>query len=359
MTNLEYPGQTVVLPSRLQIPQTDPTVLFEYFNANFGNKILVASATHLNIFGRLAAAPLLRERLRFDLGLAERPMHVVVTALKAFGLLHEDRDARLELTELARTHLVPGCEFDVSDYLALAEDARGVKDLVRGLRTNEPADEGQGAAYIGGGGFASAMDNDAKKAAWLTERLAGRAKNTAAKLVKLAPLGGARHLLDIGGGTGIFSIAYLQKHSELKADVLELKNVVAVANKYAREYGLDDRLWCIDYNMFEYQIPKYIDAILLSNVLHDWDVPDCRALLRRCADALPSGGRLLIHDALLDDDLAGPLHIAIYSVVLFYLTKGRAYSAAEYNAWLREVGLIPSAPQATLVHCSVISAVKP
>ena len=353
------------MPSPLHIPQTDPTPLFEYFNANFGNKILVAaiSKKHLNVFEHLTNASLTREQLRKKLKLAERPMHVVVTSLKAFGLLREDHDMRLEPTELAREHLVPGSEFDVTDYLDLAEDARGVKDLVRGLTMNEPADEGQGAAYIGGGSVEkSGMENDAKKAAWWTERLAGRAKNTAAKLATVAPLPGARRLLDIGGGTGVFSIAYLQQHSTLVADVLELKHVAAVTDKYAKRYGVDHRLSCIEHDMFDYEIPtgpQGVDAILLSNVLHDWDVEDCIKLLRRCAEALPSGGRLLIHDVLLDDDLAGPLNIAIYSVVLFYLTKGRAYSAAEYNGWLREVGLVPSAPQPTLVHCSVISAVKP
>jgi SAM-dependent methyltransferase len=345
----------------LSIPQTDPTGIFEYFNAGFGSKILVASAMHLNIFGRLADGPLPREGLRSRLGLAERPMSVVVTALKAFGLLHEGQDGRLGLTELARTHLVPGGEFDVSDYLALAGDAPGVKDLFRGLRTNQPkgdSPEGAGAAYIAGDGVKSAMQVEGM-AEWLTERLAGRAKSTAAKLVERAPLDGARLLLDVGGGTGIFSIAYLQRYPALQAIILELEHVAKVAACYAKRYGVADRLSCVSGDMFACSFPKDVDAILLSNILHDWDVPKCLGLLRRCFDALRPGGRLLIHDVLLDDDLSGPLHIAIYSVVLFYLTEGRAYSAAEFNAWLGEVGLIPSDPQPTLVHCSVISAVKP
>ena len=61
----------------------------------------------------------------------------------------------------------------------------------------------------------------------------------------------------------------------------------------------------------------------------------------RCAAALPAGGRLLIHDVFLNDDLDGPLPVALYSAALFALTEGRAYSAAEYRAWLREAGLTP------------------
>jgi len=50
-------------------------------------------------------------------------------------------------------------------------------------------------------------------------------------------------------------------------------------------------------------VPPGIDVVLLSNVLHDWDVPECRALIERCAAVLPLGGRLLIHDVFLNDAL--------------------------------------------------------
>ena len=60
-----------------------------------------------------------------------------------------------------------------------------------------------------------------------------------------------------------------------------------------------------------------VDVVLLSNVLHDWDVPQCQELVRRCSNCLPSGGRLLIHDVFLNDALDGPLPIALYSAALF------------------------------------------
>ena len=105
-------------------------------------------------------------------------------------------------------------------------------------------------------------------------------------------------------------------------------------------------------------LPAGADAILLSNILHDWDEPQCAQLVQRCADALPAGGRLLIHDVFLDDDLAGPLPIALYSAALFTLTEGRAYSAREFQGWLTEAGLslLPVTP--TLVHCAVVGGRK-
>jgi len=112
--------------------------------------------------------------------------------------------------------------------------------------------------------------------------------------------------------------------------------------------------------MFRDPVPEGADVVLLSNVLHDWDVPECRALVARCARALPPDGpRLLIHDVFLNDSLDGPLPIALYSAALFRLTEGRAYSAAEYRAWMAEAGLVPGGVTPTLIHCGVLPGTRP
>ena len=119
-----------------------------------------------------------------------------------------------------------------------------------------------------------------------------------------------------------------------------------------------DLLECRPGDMFRDPVPEGADVVLLSNVLHDWDVPECRALVARCAAALPPGGRMLIHDVFLNDALDGPLPVALYSAALFCLTEGRAYSGAEYRAWLAEAGLTPGAVTPTLIHCGVLPGTR-
>jgi predicted O-methyltransferase YrrM len=264
----------------------------------------------------------------------------------------KDADGLLHLSDLAREHLVPGGELDVSGYVGLLADSPGVREIVERLSTNRPAGakpEEKGAAFIYRDGIDSAMEKEAS-ARHLTLALAGRARNVAPLLAERVPLRGARRLLDVGGGTGIYSIAWLQKDPELSAIVLDRPEVLKVAAEMAADCGVGDRLECVPFDMFSDQIPSGADVVLLSNVLHDWDVPQCRALVRRCAAALPQGGRVVVHDVLLDDDLAGPLPIALYSAALFTLTEGRAYSAAEIGGWLFEAGLTVGTPVPTLVH---------
>ncbi|HEV3138391.1 MAG TPA: methyltransferase, partial [Pirellulales bacterium] len=125
----------------------------------------------------------------------------------------------------------------------------------------------------------------------------------------------------------------------------------------AAQYDVSDRLELCAGDMFVDPVPAGADVMLLSNVLHDWDVGQCQALLARCAAALPAGGRLLIHDIYLNDALDGPLPIALYSAALFTFTQGRAYSAGEYREWLEEAGLSSEPLIPTLIHCGLLPAV--
>ncbi|MFG0333095.1 MAG: methyltransferase [Maioricimonas sp. JB049] len=340
-------------------PRTDPTSIFEQFRGSYGTELLVAAVAHFDLFGRLARRPRTLAELQQDLDLAERPAIVLTTALRAMDLLAVDDANRFVLTPLAREHLVPGGAFDVGDYLGLAAAAPGTLEMVERLRTNRPAgtDDGEsGAAFIYRDGVASAMEQ-ADLARHFTLALAGRAKNVAPVLAEVLDLKGVRTLLDVGGGTGIYALALLKANPHLKAVVLDRPEVLKVAEEFAAGYDVNDRLELLPGDMFADDLPE-ADAILLSNILHDWDVPECRQLVTRCASALPASGRLLIHDVFLNDALDGPLPIALYSAALFTLTEGRAYSRAEYSGWLQDAGLQPGACRQTLIHCSVLEGVR-
>lgn len=340
-------------------PTTDPTPIFEHFRGSYGSELLTAAVSYFRVFGLLAEEPLAFAELRQRLGLAERPARVLTTALRAMGLLELDDRQRLNPTAQALEHLTPGSRFDVGDYVGLAAAAPGVLEMVERLRTNRPrgADgDGGGTAFIHRDGQVSAMD-EADAARHFTLALAGRAKNVAPHLAAAVPLADCRHLLDVAGGTGLYALALLRENPELRAVVLDRPEVLKVADEFRREAGLEERLHLVAGDMFRDPWPR-ADVVLLSNVLHDWDVAECQQLIARAAEALGPGGRLLIHDVFLDDDLGGPLPIALYSAALFTLTEGRAYSAAEYRAWLQAAGFTVSGPTPTLIHCGVLVGLR-
>jgi predicted O-methyltransferase YrrM len=339
-------------------PRVDPTPIFEIFRGSYATELLSAAVAHFNLFGRLAQQPMMPAELAQVLGLAERPTVVLLTALRSFGLLRSDAQGRLHLTEMSREHLLPGVSFDVGDYIGLAANNAGVLEMVERLRTNRPASHESGVAFIYREGVASAMENEAA-ARHFTNALAGRAKNVAPLLAERVHLpSDARLLVDVGGGTGIYSIAFLQTNPNLRALVLDRPEVLKVAQEMAMAYGVADRLQAQPADMFRDPLPGQADVVLLSNILHDWDVAECRTLIARCAASLRQGGELLIHDVFLNDALDGPLPIALYSAALFCLTEGRAYSGAEYRGWLEDAELEPGPITPTLIHCGVLPSRK-
>ncbi len=344
----------------LPTPTTDPTPIFELFRGSYGTELLTAAITEFGLFGRLADGAKPQAELQREMELEARPMCVLMTAMRAMGLIADDGAGGVALTPVAREHLVPGGPFDVSGYVGLAKGSPGVRTMIERLRTNRPAGQEEpetGTAFIFRPDVPSAMErHDSARA--LTMALVGRARNVAPVLAQKVSLASSRCILDVGGGSGIYSIAWLLRHEHLRAIVWDRPEVLRVAEEFAHEFGVADRLECVAGDMFNDAPPPGADICLLSNVLHDWDVPECRQLLARCSSALPSGGALVIHDVLLNDAHDGPLAVALYSAALFCQTEGRAYSAAEYREWLEEGGFAYESTVSTLVHCSAILAQK-
>jgi ubiquinone/menaquinone biosynthesis C-methylase UbiE len=345
--------------SALLPPSNDPTPIFEHFRGSYGSELLTAAVAHFQVFERLNTRSMSFDELRRELVLERRPAIVLMTALRAMSLLNVDDLGHFRLTDLAKEHLVPGGEYFVGDYVGLAAESPGVVEMVARLRSSRPAfaeKDDAGAAFIYREGMESAMEQEAS-ARRLTLALAGRAKNVAPVLAEQLQLHQGT-LLDVGGGTGIYSIACLRRNPQLKAIVLDRREVLKVASEFATQYGVADRLQLVEGDMFADSFPAS-DAILLSNILHDWDEPECQQLVSKCAASLSTGGRLFIHDVFLNDNLDGPLPIALYSAALFTLTEGRAYSAAEYRHWLATAGLVPGEVVPTLIHCGLLTAKKP
>src|SRR5437773_12436850 len=112
----------------------------------------------------------------------------------------------------------------------------------------------EGAAWTFREGTESAMEKEAT-ARHFTLGLAGRARNVAPLLAERVPLADARLLLDVGGGTGIYSIACLQKYPQLEAIVWDRPEVLKVALEMATAYGVLDRLDCRPGDMFRDPVP--------------------------------------------------------------------------------------------------------
>ena len=342
-------------------PVTDPTAIYRYRESLAAVDALTAAIVHLDLFTALADNPADLPSICRRFSIHPRPTDTLCTLLVANGLLRRvangllrrvDNGGVLHVTNTAREFLVSGSPFDARPYYASIAEKPGVADFLTVLRTDRPAnwpgEEGEADWHAAmrteafAESFTAAMD--------CRGRVLG--PGLAAALTGTAP----RRLLDVGGGSGAYAIAVALAFPEARATVLEASPVDRIARRTISAAGLDGRIDVVTADMFADPWPADHDTHLFSNVLHDWNEADCRRLLEKSVAALPHGGRLLIHDMLLDDDKSGPLWAAEYSVLLTTVTQGRLYSAAEIGDWLADLGMRIVARAPTALGRSVLSA---
>src|SRR4029079_14627866 len=157
-------------------------------------------------------------------------------------------------------------------------------------------------------------------------------------VAKSVDLSGRRHLLDIAGGSGIYACSLVTHYQQLTARVFEKPPVDRIASGAIAKRGCSEKVRVVAGDMLSAALPTGADVHLFSNVLHDWDIPVVRQLLEKSFAALLPGGVVMVHDAFLNAEKNGPLHVAEYSVLLMHSSEGRCYSVKEMETYLTEAG---------------------
>jgi len=152
---------------------------------------------------------------------------------------------------------------------------------------------------------------------------------------------GVRRMLDVGGGSAAYSIAFARASATLRADILDLPTVLPIAQRHVREAGLADRVTTRAGDLRTDDFGSGYDLVLLSSICHMLGPEENRDLVSRAARALAPAGRVVVSDFLLDEDGTAPRQAVLFSINMLVGTpSGRSYRESEYGAWLRAAGLV-------------------
>jgi SAM-dependent methyltransferase len=122
--------------------------------------------------------------------------------------------------------------------------------------------------------------------------------------------------------------------------VFDLPESQLYAQRTIAAAGLSERITFIPGNFETGPIPGSYDAVWLSQILHSEGPEGCQGLISTAAGCLKPGGRMFIHDFILNDDLAGPAFPAVFSLNMLVATKGgQSYSEGQIAAMLQRAGL--------------------
>ncbi len=150
-------------------------------------------------------------------------------------------------------------------------------------------------------------------------------------------LWGRKHLLDIGGGSGVFATEALERFPDLSATVFDLPEVAALAEERFERAGYGDRGSAVPGNMFADTLPTDADVISLVRILHDHDDEPVRTLLRAARAAIRPDGLLIVAEPMADTSGAGGVG-AYFHMYLWAMRSGRPRTAEELTGLLEEAG---------------------
>jgi (2Fe-2S) ferredoxin/predicted O-methyltransferase YrrM len=165
------------------------------------------------------------------------------------------------------------------------------------------------------------------------------ARERAGAVVKAVGTSGIKRMLDLGGGSAAYSIAFVRAVPELESEILDLGEVVPLAQENIRKAGLAGRIRTRVGDMLHDSLGKNYDLILVSQICHMFSEEENRALFQRAYDALSPKGQFVVQDFILEPSKTAPRAAALFSLNMLVGTRaGSSYSEPEYADWLRDAG---------------------
>lgn len=302
----------------------DPTPILRIASGFMAAKHLFA-ADELGLFEALAEGATDLDGLAARTGLTRRAARISADAMVALRLLERHGDEYAN-GPVAAAHLVGGT-------------AAGARPLLRFWdRISYPAWEHLAVA-LGRGPSREIFDLDPSLQPIAAAGIEAFQAGPSQVLARTLELPETCRLLDVGGGTGSWSVALARRFPGLSATVLELPSVAPVARDRIAGAGLADRVDVLEGDAMAGDLPTGYDAFLLANLVHYWSPEQNRDLLRRVREAAPVGARLVVADFWTDATHTEPLAAALMAgEFAVHLRNGDVYSVDEAVDWLAGSG---------------------
>ena len=170
-----------------------------------------------------------------------------------------------------------------------------------------------------------------------------RGKKQAPGQVAKIDLTNVNSVLDVGGGSGCFSMAFLNRKPEMRAVVFDLPNVVPILKKIIEAEGFAGRIEHFEGDYTTDELPPGFDLVFLSAIIHSNSYETNQKLVRKCFHSLNPGGRLVIQDWIMNDTKTEPVQGAIFSInMLVGVEGGDCYAEKEVKTWMTNAGFSKS-----------------
>lgn len=291
---------------------------------------ILLTAAELNLFsllaGTTATAESLADRLHADL----RGLTILLDALAAMDWIVKREDGAYQSSPEAAAFLSDKSPRSVLPMVLHAvhlwESWSGLTDKVRPAEVMETEPS-------------AARNADELRAFIGAMHVIGAP--LAQKIVSTVGPGKAKNLIDIGGASGTYTIAFLRAAPEMTATLFDRSAVIPIARERLAEAGMLSRVRLVAGDFYQDELPGGHDLAMLSAIIHQNSPAQNVELFQKVHRALVSGGRMIIRDHVMDALRTRPKAGAIFAVNMLVNTKGGStYTFDEIRKGLSEAGFM-------------------
>lgn len=284
---------------------------------------VLLSAFELDLFTALGNGAKTSAKVAGKLRTNARATDRLMNALCALGFLGK-RKGKFTNTPLTAQFLVNGSEKYMAGLMHQADLWRAWSTLTEAVRT--------GSAVVG----RDPMNN--RGVDWLAAFIAAmhmRAVHQAPSVVKLLDLRGVKRVLDVGGGSGVFSMAFVRAKNGICSVVFDLPNVVDLTRGYIQAEGLEDFITTAEGDYTVDQLGTGFDLVFLSAVIHSNSPQANKRLFKKAYGALNPKGQLVVSDFIMNDNRTSPAVGALFSLNMLVETQeGDTFTESEVRSWM-------------------------
>jgi len=313
------------------------------------------SAIEMELFTELARHPEALESLSARLRLHPRSARDFLDTLVALGFL-ERREGCYYNTPSTDFFLDKRKPSYLGGILEMANQRLYPfwGNLTTALRTGQPQNE----TSRGETGLFEALYADPARLRGFLKAMTGLSRGANMTIAKKFPWSKYKSAVDVGTAQGdlIAQVALANPH--LSGIGFDLPEVGPIFEDYVVENGLPGRVKFVPGSFFDAPIPK-ADVVMMGHILHDWDLPTKKMLIKKAYEAVPQGGALVVYESIIDDDRSKNAFGLMMSLNMLIETPGGFdYTGADCVGWMQEAGFTSTRVEHLIGPESMVVGIK-
>ena len=293
---------------------------------SFRESRILLTAVELDVFTVIGEERLSSKEIALKISADEKASDRLLNALAAMGLLNKANDKFSNTTTSAK-FLIEGEKDYISNLSHAARLWESWHDLTKVIRSGEKS---------------KARDQNNRSGNWLESFIAAmhyRATEQAEKIAEILDLSNVKKTLDVGGGSGAFTIGFVKENPEIRGVVFDLPGVIPLTKRYVKEAGVTDKIDFIEGDYHSDDLGGGYDLVFISAVAHINSPEENRKLIRKSFEALNEEGQIVISDFIMNDERTEPDFGTFFAINMLVNTEGGdAYTETEIRTWLEEGG---------------------